>query len=106
MLKIKNFLILFAIFFISCGPSIEERRELYKQRGWDDEIIEVILGGRVRLGMTADQVRESWGKPEEVWRSITRGFKKEHWKFRMLKPHFFFYDYRDGKGLILESMIE
>jgi len=43
------------------------------------EVQEDIANNRVRLGMTADQVRESWGKPEDVNRTVTRWGTHEQW---------------------------
>jgi superfamily II DNA or RNA helicase len=46
-----------------------------------DEAQELIAARKIRLGMTADQVRQSWGKPEDINRSVTRWGVSEQWVY-------------------------
>ena len=41
-----------------------------KHSDWDAESCADISKGKVHIGMTADQVRASWGKPEEINRDV------------------------------------
>lgn len=48
---------------------------------YSKEIVELIMSGKVRIGMTSDQAVEAWGKPEDINRTITRHATTEQWVY-------------------------
>jgi hypothetical protein len=46
---------------------------------WDDTDIASIACHRVRIGMTADQVRAAWGRPDDINRSVYSFGVHEQW---------------------------
>lgn len=54
----------------------KDPRKTYK---WAKKVWAAIEEGKVFIGMTAEQARMSWGKPEEVNRTITGNVKHEQW---------------------------
>jgi hypothetical protein len=49
--------------------------------GWDMEVCQTIDQGEVSIGMTADQVRLSWGKPNKVNATLTSQNQREQWVY-------------------------
>lgn len=54
----------------------KDPRKTYK---WVKKVWAAVEEGKVFIGMTAEQARMSWGKPEEVNRTITGNVKHEQW---------------------------
>jgi hypothetical protein len=52
-----------------------------KYPAWPEEICEVVAEKRIRIGMTKEQVRVSWGKPERVNRTVTSRSNHEQWVY-------------------------
>ncbi len=48
---------------------------------WGRDVCVLIGQHKVRIGMTKEQVQESWGKPDDVSRSINRSTVYEHWRW-------------------------
>lgn len=48
---------------------------------YGEEIGNVIIEGRVRLGMTAEMCRASWGRPESINRTSVEGLVSEQWVY-------------------------
>ena len=57
-----------------------KRAEL-RARGWAPGIVDAILAGRVVLGMTAAQVRASWGAPNAINQTIGPSGVTEQWVY-------------------------
>lgn len=55
---------------------------------WPEKNKQEILGGFISIGMTEEQVKASWGKPDKINRTITSSGKQEQW----------IYGYREGFG--------
>lgn len=54
--------------------------KLYKKHpDWPPAECDAIAAGKVSMGMTADQVRAAWGKPEHINTTVTAGGKHEQW---------------------------
>lgn len=47
-----------------------------------DAVRQAISDGRVGVGMTADEVVDSWGRPSKINRTITRAGTSEQWIYR------------------------
>tara|TARA_B100001971_G_scaffold185938_1_gene185554 strand:+ start:315 stop:1187 length:873 start_codon:yes stop_codon:yes gene_type:complete len=48
---------------------------------WSDEIVKAIKEKKIQLGMNTDQVRLSWGKPNDISRSISAMGVIEIWQY-------------------------
>ena len=53
---------------------------------WSDEIIKIIKKERICVGMTAKQVRISWGNPSQINKIITENGKIEKWIYNNSNP--------------------
>lgn len=53
-----------------------------KHNDWSRETCEVIAQGKIGVGMTADQVRAAWGKPERINSSLYASGTHEQWVYR------------------------
>lgn len=52
----------------------------YRQK-FGEEIFEVILKGKVKIGMTKEMCQLSWGKPKSINETITSGKTREQWVY-------------------------
>jgi hypothetical protein len=52
-----------------------------KHRDWSQDICMTIAKREIHVGMTAEQVRASWGKPSEVNATIYSHSKHEQWVY-------------------------
>ena len=52
---------------------------LYKKKGWSKKVINAILSHKIFIGMTTEQVIESWGYPDRVNRSVFKWGVHEQW---------------------------
>jgi len=52
-----------------------------RHRAWKREICELIASGKVRIGMTAEQVEAAWGKPTRVSSTVTAHHIREQWVY-------------------------
>lgn len=52
-----------------------------KHQDWPKDICEVIAQGKVQQGMTADQIRASWGKPDRIHRTVLGNHVSEQWVY-------------------------
>lgn len=62
----------------------------HKTRKWSLRTWSAIEEGKVFLGMTAEQVRMSWGKPEEINKTITGNIRHEQWVYGI--GHYLYFD--------------
>ena len=58
----------------------DKEAEKYKAR-FGLDIWNTILQGKVRIGMTKEMCRLSWGDPEKINETITAGKKSEQWVY-------------------------
>lgn len=47
--------------------------------GWDNDDVATIACRRIRIGMTAEQVRAAWGRPDDINRSVYSFGIHEQW---------------------------
>ncbi len=74
--------------FIECNPQ--------RQRDWSSEVWFAIGLGEIFLGMTVEQVEESWGRPKGTNVTITEQTRRDQWIYDgFVTPT------REGKGLLL-----
>jgi len=66
---------------------------------WPQPIKDAIEDNRVFIGMTAIQVRSSWGAPESIHKTIFSGGFSEQWVYGVYKVQYLYF--RDG---ILETI--
>jgi hypothetical protein len=52
-----------------------------KYPSWDKDICEILAKGKVRIGMTAEQARVSWGNPDDINRTISTYGNREQWVY-------------------------
>ena len=53
------------------------------KKEWGEELIDLIKNGKIRLGMTKEQVMVSWGKiPWDISKSVSVFGSTEIWKYR------------------------
>jgi hypothetical protein len=52
-----------------------------KHTDWDRELCGVIANGQIHIGMTAEQVRAAWGRPERVNSSVYATGTHEQWVY-------------------------
>lgn len=60
----------------------ERYRQELRSRGWTAQTVADVLNGRVRIGMTAGMVRESWGNPSHINRTTTALGVREQWVYK------------------------
>jgi len=73
----------------------QQKREFLKnEKGYSDSIINDILNGIVRIGMTREQVIYSWGRPDEIHRSVGSWGVHEQWVYRRgdFKAQFLYFE--------------
>src|SRR5262249_31406381 len=57
-------------------------RKLWKEHSdWDLDLCQSIADRKVAIGMMAEQVRLSWGKPDRVNTTTIRGYEQEQWVY-------------------------
>lgn len=49
--------------------------------GWSERTCSAVLSHSIFVGMTADQVRASWGEPSETHDTTTAGARHEQWVY-------------------------
>lgn len=60
-----------------------ERKQYIKDRpALDAAIKNLILEGRLMRGMTREEVKASWGKPDIVYRTVTNNIVNEQWQYK------------------------
>ena len=50
---------------------------------WDEDLIQIIKDQKIKIGMTSKQVMLSWGKPEDINRTVTTYGTSEQWVYGM-----------------------
>jgi hypothetical protein len=66
---------------INSGVYSSTEADKYRQR-FGGEIFNTILKGKVKIGMTKEMCRLSWGEPAEINVTITSGKRSEQWVYR------------------------
>jgi hypothetical protein len=65
----------------AAGAERAARRKALRAKGWASDIVEDVLRGDVRIGMTEAMVREAWGEPDHVNSTITASGRSEQWVY-------------------------
>jgi hypothetical protein len=52
-----------------------------KHTDWSLEACKAIVAHDLRIGMTAEQVKASWGNPDRIEPTITEGHVQEQWTY-------------------------
>jgi hypothetical protein len=52
-----------------------------KHPDWNRDVCETVAKGKIRIGMTSDQVRASWGKPGQINETLVADHKHEQWVY-------------------------
>ena len=63
---------------------------------WGDEIIALVKGGKIRIGMTDKQVRVSWGEPDDINVTTTSYSRQEQWIYGTNYRYSRYYVYFDN----------
>lgn len=53
----------------------------WKHQDWSREICQVIAKRQVQIGMTKEQVIASWGKPDDINRTVGTNYEHEQWVY-------------------------
>jgi len=59
----------------------QRRREDYAKLGWSAGDIDTVMAHKIWIGMTAAMVREAWGLPERINRTITIDGTSDEWVY-------------------------
>jgi hypothetical protein len=57
------------------------RRTAIQAKGWSASVTEAVIQRQVALGMTPEQVREAWGPPQRINRTLTRAGEHQQWVY-------------------------
>lgn len=52
-----------------------------KHKDWDRQVCQAIVNHKILVGMTPDQVRTAWGRPERINRTVIPGRVSEQWVY-------------------------
>ncbi len=58
-----------------------ERVDRIRARGWSSEVTRLVLSGKIRIGMTREQVRTAWGSPKDINTTLTTSGRLEQWVY-------------------------
>lgn len=61
----------------------EVREACAKHEDWDIESCRAVDARKVAVGMTAEQARLAWGKPETINNTITQAGRSEQWVYSL-----------------------
>ena len=99
--------LLILMIFLSCTlpPTAQERRNKYLKShpNFSWEVKNDIREGKVSIGMTKEQVRASWGAPDDINKTITEHSYQEQWVYNELRNGISFperYVYFDRSGIV------
>ena len=59
----------------------QKRSFLKNHEGYDVSTVNAILNGKIRIGMTKDQVIYSWGRPNDINRTVGSWGIHEQWVY-------------------------
>ena len=63
-----------------------------KHQNWNRDVCETIAKKQIQIGMTAEQVRASWGRPSKVNSTITARGTHEQWVYDASDDYVYFDD--------------
>lgn len=66
------------------AASAERRVARIRSYQWPPSVTTDVLAGKIRLAMTAEMVREAWGRPTRINRTITAAGVREQWVYERL----------------------
>jgi hypothetical protein len=66
--------------------------ELIKK--WGKKVVKSIQEGEIFMGMTSEQVKASWGEPDDINRTVTKWGVHEQWVYEESRKYLYF---EDGK---------
>jgi hypothetical protein len=72
----------------------------WQQAGWSQRAIKAVLAEKIYLGMTPEQVRASWGEPDDINRTLSTYGTKEQWVYRDADAYVYF---RDGRVTTIQD---
>ena len=64
------------------GKEVLKKEVLRRNSQWDAAVKQDVLAGFVKLGMTKNQVLASWGKPQEINRTVFKEYQREQWVYQ------------------------
>jgi hypothetical protein len=66
----------------------KKRADAIRREGWPVAITDAVIARKIRLGMTREQVRAAWGKPDDIHRTVTAYAVREQWIYGSLYVYF------------------
>lgn len=70
---------MFLSFFGCATTQISSREYVSQHPELSDSLKNTILNNKVHIGMTKEQVRASWGEPDEINKTILKDSTHEQW---------------------------
>lgn len=70
----------------------KKRINRIKKYGWSKKVEQAVLNGKIFIGMTKQQVIESWGKPDDINRTVGRWGVHEQWVYGNYGTYLYFED--------------
>ncbi len=67
-----------------------------RESGWPEDMQELILAGKVEIGMTTHMVFYAWGRPDQVNEKKESDEISEMWVYEKRGPQRQYLDFRDG----------
>jgi len=59
---------------------------------WSDEIVGLIKEGKIRIGMSKNQVKLSWGTPDDINVTVTSRYRHEQWVYEFSSRYYVYFD--------------
>jgi hypothetical protein len=86
---ISMILMLVVLVGIVSGVSLKKRQKYVDSHPYlSIEIRQCILGKKIMGGMTCEEVAISWGRPDEINRTVTGGQTNEQWVYVTVRNQF------------------
>lgn len=63
------------------ADQFEQRTAAIRSKHWSDTITRAVIARKILFGMTREQVRASWGDPDDINRTVTRSRTREQWVY-------------------------
>jgi len=73
----------------------EMYRKMYGENNW-----KLILDGEVRIGMTREMCRLSWGTPYDIHRTLSKNVDIEQWVYQYSSGRYLYFE--DGKLKVIQ----
>jgi hypothetical protein len=66
----------------------EERAAAIRRKNWPALFTAAVIARKISIGMTREQVRTAWGKPDDIHRTVTAYAVREQWIYGSVYVYF------------------